>query len=142
MCASVALGVAAAGAWAFSAFFWAFLEYGSPGWSVQFELGANRIAFEWHRPQGSPPTIGWFSFLERIDHAAWRGEWICRAAGGITAIHIPVWALSLTALVAALVLRRLAGRPLPHLCPRCGYDLSGSPAGRCPECGPRPEPRS
>ncbi len=32
-------------------------------------------------------------------------------------------------------LRPLGSHPL---CPRCGYDLSGLPPGRCPECGARP----
>jgi hypothetical protein len=33
---------------------------------------------------------------------------------------------------------RLAGRPNggePVVCPMCGYDMSGAPSARCPECG-------
>lgn len=30
------------------------------------------------------------------------------------------------------------GDPKAPLCPRCGYDLRGSPTRRCPECGYQP----
>jgi hypothetical protein len=32
----------------------------------------------------------------------------------------------------------MRGRGIP-LCLRCGYDLRGTPSGRCPECGTRDE---
>lgn len=55
---------------------------------------------------------------------------------------VPYWARTLAAAVPTTLLtarwRRQARRRfrLRHqLCPRCGYDLRASSAGRCPECG-------
>jgi hypothetical protein len=54
------------------------------------------------------------------------------------AVVVPCWLLVvLTAAAPALWLRRLVRRRrwrIEGRCPRCGYDLRGSP-GRCPECG-------
>jgi hypothetical protein len=48
---------------------------------------------------------------------------------------VPFWMLAPLPLALAVSLWRLDRRPRPGLCPRCRYDLSGSPPGPCPECG-------
>ncbi len=61
-----------------------------------------------------------------------------RAGPGAFLLQVPVWALAgMTLAVAAgplLLLRRRCGRSNRE-CTECGYDLTGNPTGRCPECG-------
>ena len=54
----------------------------------------------------------------------------------IRGVVAPAWFLLLlaTVLPAARVARRVRRRHAPGTCPRCGYDLRGTP-DRCPECG-------
>ncbi len=66
----------------------------------------------------------------------------CVTYGGSRWSHyIPVWQLAVPLMVLALVLRTVRRRSEARAsarsghCPTCGYDLRGSPEGKCPECG-------
>lgn len=49
---------------------------------------------------------------------------------------VPYWLLFIPAAVMAIVAFWKAGRSYPRgCCGNCGYNLIGSPSGRCPECG-------
>jgi predicted amidophosphoribosyltransferase len=76
------------------------------------------------------------------------GESLAMAAGSVPvgpltgpAVHVDDDAVVERAL--ALLSARPTGEPEPTHCPACGYDLTGLPLPRCPECGtpfPRPVP--
>lgn len=138
------------------------------GWGAQvFRFGWPCTAMEWHmlRVQAPPPARG-------IDppRAPWTRHWsldVTRWLGPRgspqdqqVGLHqhlplLPVWpgfaintmvyALALWLLLAApAAVRswRAASRIRRGLCPKCGYDLRGTPvdAITCPECGaPRPD---
>jgi hypothetical protein len=52
-------------------------------------------------------------------------------------VAVPLWGLfGLTGWVAAYFVHRLRRIARQGCCTRCGYDLTGVPAGVCPECGP------
>jgi hypothetical protein len=56
-----------------------------------------------------------------------------------TAFAVPYWAITMATAVwpGVMVWRRVRSRrrATQGLCVTCGYDLRGSPDGRCPECG-------
>ena len=71
----------------------------------------------------------------------------------MTLVGLAVLALAAVLLIAAmLVLPVLGGagvmqlwawmrRPRPRTCPSCGYDLTGTTTGVCPECGTTTSPQ-
>lgn len=78
-----------------------------------------------------PAQWAWNGFALRVDKDQFQRE---------VHVAVPTWfALLVTAPIAwrAWVTRRRALRPPspPHECTRCGYDLRGVAAERCPECG-------
>jgi hypothetical protein len=54
--------------------------------------------------------------------------------GRETVWFIPYWFLVSASALCFVQFRRVARRPVPGLCPTCGYDLRATP-DRCPECG-------
>jgi predicted amidophosphoribosyltransferase len=48
---------------------------------------------------------------------------------------VPLWIPMLLVAIPTAWLWRRDRRHSPGCCPRCGYDLSGTPSGICPECG-------
>jgi hypothetical protein len=76
--------------------------------------------------------------------AAWRWRAAINTSGIMQTMVATVGFLVLTGLLAAsvhLLIRAFqfgrvrAGPGAPILCVKCGYDLAGTPAGPCPECG-------
>lgn len=57
---------------------------------------------------------------------------------GNVQVYWPCWAITGPLLIATLALRFWARRARPGRCAACGYDVSASPAARCPECGTLP----
>lgn len=65
-------------------------------------------------------------------------EWPVLSLGrfGSGYVCVPFWLLFIPAAVMAVVAFWRAGRSYPRgCCMNCGYNLAGSPSGRCPECG-------
>jgi hypothetical protein len=79
-------------------------------------------------------------WIHEESHGGWRGEWNWYIDPSNGDIGIPGWFPPLLFLAPAALCFRLSRRPIPGLCPRCGYDRSGVPAGVCPECGAAAEP--
>lgn len=50
-------------------------------------------------------------------------------------VRLPLWIPAVLFLGGAYWGWRRWREYVPGLCPRCGYDLRGSPHSRCPECG-------
>jgi hypothetical protein len=99
-------------------------------------------------PLGPPGTgaaaegrFGFYFFSKTQTYDSARG-----ATRRVDALRFPLWlpvvmGSILPAVVARSTLRRRAERRRDRagLCRRCGYDLRGSPGGRCPECGTTPQ---
>ena len=66
----------------------------------------------------------------------WMAWWYTRPQTGV--FILPVTPIAATVLAVGLY-PLILGRRAPHECAACGYDLTGAPAGRCPECGGMPE---
>ncbi len=66
-------------------------------------------------------------------------KWLCvgigGGAGGGLMVLAQVW-------IDRRYIRRAIWRRLPHLCPACGYNLTGNTSGVCPECGREIGPES
>lgn len=58
------------------------------------------------------------------------------ARPGIAGLRIPLWILTVTAIVAtSVLLYSWRSQPIRSACRFCGYDLRGTLAEKCPECG-------
>ena len=64
------------------------------------------------------------------------GPGLVTISSTISVVNVPLipWAI-LPGVLGAVVWWRLARKHPRGHCAACGYDLSGSPAGPCPECG-------
>jgi len=108
-----------------------------PDWPVW------RPHFKYRRLEPGPPPGSWsrrptmlflgFGFmLERLrrDENGLGPHWI---------VVVPLYAVAGVAAAATVppvfLLRRSRRRDAAGLCTSCGYDLRGTPGGRCPECG-------
>jgi hypothetical protein len=141
MWASAAFGLLTGGVWTVSGWYDVGYAYApNPGFVVAgADRGGGYIAW------GSDPNIvrrlpanpGWHA---RPHPARWAGGWEFRMDPGLSGVAVPLWAPVLAALAVAGLCFSLSRRPIPGLCPRCGYDRSGVPAGVCPECGAAPAP--
>ena len=58
--------------------------------------------------------------------------WVAAAAGGAVIVYVGG---GIGDALNSLWIRPRIERMLPHLCPACGYDLTGNQSGVCPECG-------
>lgn len=93
-------------------------------WSIPGSLGVPKVWEEVRQQQAfaaagmMPQTEARWAWVKLATLA-----WPLLAGGGL--------------LLAASPLSRLVvrGLPGPHACPGCGYDLSRTATGRCPECG-------
>ena len=80
---------------------------------------------------GQAWTAGLFAW-ERINGFGIRSD----------ALLVALWAPALLLTTGGAWLWRRGRRRTPGLCPSCGYDVPGLPAGTpCPECGPPPPPQ-
>jgi hypothetical protein len=79
---------------------------------------------------GAPTTHYRFLGFEQMSGMIWNGA----PGRRFSVLVVPYWlfALVLAATPMFRLLRR--PRPVPGLCPNCGYDLRATPE-RCPECG-------
>jgi hypothetical protein len=74
--------------------------------------------------------------------SVWRPQehWFPGAAGPAWGVSVPMWQLAMASVILGLLagwLERIIGAETG--CRRCGYDLTGLPAGAvCPECGSPP----
>lgn len=77
------------------------------------------------------PCMGWgvFSMIAAAEIPATALRWRLMCGAGEIGLLVGVFLLWRWALV----------RRDPRLCERCGYDLTGTRGGPCPECGARPE---
>jgi len=85
---------------------------------------SGTVSLRWPSRTASPELLPHFGFSIFLG-AGWIG--------------IPYWMFMLPAVALWTVrmrrLRRTRRRLLAGCCVACGYDLRGSPQGRCPECG-------
>ncbi len=54
---------------------------------------------------------------------------------GLAFAAVPLWIPFLLAGIPTTLLWYRDRRPLPGICHKCGYDLTGNISGVCPECG-------
>lgn len=82
---------------------------------------------------GSLPGFGWSTGWYKSFRTSWLPH-VSLAAPKL--IILPLWipALLFAILPARRMMSRLQPRHREPCCTKCGYDLTGSPAG-CPECG-------
>ncbi len=99
-------------------------------------LTRRRIAYNLSYPEGNGsilvgPESGWKPSM-------------ARAAIGVSpmilyrlrVVYVPMWPWVVAMALAAAGMWMWAGKFVrPGHCAGCGYDLSGLPAGKCPECG-------
>ncbi len=77
-------------------------------------------------------------FLAATTAALFAVHWLLGDAWYTTLLIAGLVGMTLLVPTVALVARARDRRVVPGRCVRCGFDLSGVPAGHCPECGYRP----
>lgn len=105
-------------------------------------LGAQRGAVSVSRASNmtwAPASTGFVrSRAAPLKHWTWLPEWSWdTAATGspMVSVTVPLWIPLLGAAAPTLLFARAARRKRAGACQSCGYDLSGSSSGVCPECG-------
>jgi hypothetical protein len=111
----------------------------SPVWTMETSdrtMGVLVSRYDWpslgQRPKRTTPTFEWkWDRTEDLHYVnTWRGVVLPYWALGVAATLLPI----ARALLAIFRLERRRRLNRVGLCPRCGYDLRGTPDG-CPECG-------
>ena len=109
-------------------------------WQEQRRFISEQVQAE----NGARPTFYWTRLTKRPRAAADANRlgfgWTYHSTPSVHThslkIRLPIWALSLASLVAAILFRALRGRAYaPGMCGACGYLLTGNVSGVCPECG-------
>lgn len=116
------------------------LQIGRSLFAVEIEGGAVCAAYDpddlhvptSHGGSGYWTYLDWSSQVK--EHFMIRSRW---PEGGMEFcywVRIPLWMIFVPSFAGWLYLSRKPRRT-PGRCARCGYDLTGNVAGRCPECG-------
>lgn len=109
-------------------------------------LMAGTVGADWRRG-GRPalvPKYGWHMSGTWVDAMAgipvsW-DSFLCRTDRNCPVLQLPLWMPLAAAAGATGFFLWAARRRGPGRCQECGYDLTGAPSPKCPECGTEREP--
>jgi hypothetical protein len=94
-------------------------------------LGRGAVKVWWTPSLFKERVYGWevAAFPDRLQ---W---WLPGSPPGFSGLILPLWIPLLLVAAPTMFAIRSARRPYEGACPTCGYNLSATPPGPCPECG-------